>query len=75
MLMMWRSHIEEVLDILIDKTKMRTKEVGDVTLERPNASFVASFDNILAVLIIAFQRPFVGLYHFIKKHPSIYNYL
>jgi hypothetical protein len=57
--MMWRSHEEEVLDLLIERAKIRSRKNGDATLERPDASSVASFDNILAILIITFQTPFV----------------
>jgi len=57
--MMWRNHTEEILDMLISKAKMLSKEACDATLENPNASFVASFDNLLAILIIAFQTSFV----------------
>jgi hypothetical protein len=56
---MWRNHTEEILDMLISKAKMLSKEACDATLENPNASFVASFDNLLAILIIAFQTSFV----------------
>jgi len=57
--MMWRSHVEEFLDMLIDKHKMRSEEVGNAALERPNASCEPSFDNILARLIKIFQTLFV----------------
>ena len=58
-LMIWRNHTNEVLDMLIYRDEMLSKEVYDATLERPNASFVACFDNILAILIITFQTSFV----------------
>jgi len=58
-LMMWRSHTKEIQDMLIDRAKIRFEEVGDGTLERPNASFVASSDNILAISIVTFQTPLV----------------
>ena len=53
-LMMWRNHTEEVLDMLIYRAKILNEEVYDATLERPNASFVASYNTILAILIIKF---------------------
>jgi hypothetical protein len=48
-LMTWRSHAEEALDMLIDMAKILSEEACEATLERPYASFVASFDNILAI--------------------------
>ncbi len=39
--MTWRNYIEEVLDMLIDKAEMLSKEAGDATLERHNTSFIA----------------------------------
>ena len=72
--MMWRSHEEEVLDLLIDRAKILWEDTCGATLERPDASSVASFDNILAILIITFQTPFVWLRHIIKTHSSLYNY-
>jgi hypothetical protein len=41
-------------DMLIYRAKILWEEAYDATLKRPNASFVASFDNILALLIITF---------------------
>ena len=41
--MMWRNHKEEVLDMLIYRAKILSKEAYDTTLERPNASFIALF--------------------------------
>jgi hypothetical protein len=38
---------------------MRSEEVGNAALERPNASCEPSFDNILARLIKIFQTLFV----------------
>ena len=58
-LMMYRNHTEEVLDMVINIVKIRLEEVYDATSERPNASFVAFFNNILAILIITFQASFV----------------
>ena len=45
-----------------------SEEACEATLERPNTSFIASFDNILAILIMAFQTSFVWLYHIIHTH-------
>jgi hypothetical protein len=57
---MWRNHTEEILDVFIYRAKIQSKEACDATLERLNVSFVASFDNILTILIIiTFQSPFV----------------
>jgi len=70
-LMMWRSHTKGVLDMLIDTAKILSREVDDATFEIHNASFVAPFDNIMAIIIITFQTPFVWLHHIIKTHSSI----
>ena len=58
--MMWWSHTKEVLNLLIDIAKILSKEVDDATLlERPDRSFVASFDNVLAMSIMTFRTSFV----------------
>jgi hypothetical protein len=60
MLMLWRNHTEEDLDMLILYiAKIPLEEAYDASLEKSNASFVASSDNISAMLIITFQRSFV----------------
>jgi hypothetical protein len=58
-LIMWRNHTKEVLDMVIYRAKIMPEEAYDATWERPNASLVASFDNILAIFIITFQTSFV----------------
>jgi hypothetical protein len=57
--MMWRNHIEEVLNMLIYRAKIPLEEAYDATLQSLTALFVASFDNILAILVIIFQTSFV----------------
>jgi len=47
---MGRNHTERVLYMLIDRAKLMLEEVDDAILERPsNASFVAYFDDMLAI--------------------------
>jgi hypothetical protein len=58
-LMMWRNYTKEVLDMILNRAKILLEEAYDATLEKPNASFIASFDNILGILIIKFQTTFV----------------
>ena len=64
-LMMWRNNLEVVLYMHIYWAKIPSKEAYDATLEKPNASFVASFDNILTILIITFQTSFIWSCHII----------
>jgi len=42
--------------MLIYRAKILPEEACDATLERPNASFVTSFDTVLETLIITFQK-------------------
>ena len=58
-LMMWRNYTKEFLDMLIYKAKIPSEKAYNATLERPSTSFVSSFDNVLAILIITIQTSFV----------------
>ena len=58
-LMMWRNHTQEVLDMLIYIVKIFSEEACDATLERRNESFIALIYIILAILIIIFLSSFV----------------
>jgi len=49
-LMMWRNHTEEVLDMHMYRTKVLLEEVCDATLERPNASFLDKIPNTLLLI-------------------------
>ena len=64
-LMIWRKHLNEVLDVLINNVNILSVKVTNDLLDFPNVASRAFFDIILALGIRKLGTPYECFFHII----------